>query len=101
MAITTAGGGGSGTGSLAANTATNVSLFSTPATTNAIFIVTVTASMPTAPVTVATIPSTLQEFSFRTIVGPSTAVALPLYNAYAGGAVNYAYSYQWCSIVFS
>jgi len=101
MAITTAGGGGSGTGTLAAQTANGVNLFTTPNTTNAIFAVTVTATMPMAPISSA-IAQTPQNFTFKAVVGPNANVRVPLYNPYSGVTpVAYAYSYQWVSIVFS
>jgi len=95
--ITTAGGSGTTTvSSLAANTGQNVNLFTTPATTNATFLVTISCAGED-------LGSGAQEFGkvCQMKVGPSTTVYYPVYNAQPSATRNYYITWGWVSEVIT
>lgn len=115
MAITTTGGSGSGTTAVAINTCYSPTLFTTPNTTNAIFIVTitwaVTATVPATGCQVITMglggiaggntyvtpPSGVHPIVIK--VGPNTDVKVTWECTTGAGTVNW--SYNWVGVVIT
>lgn len=92
MAISTTGGSGTTSGSVSSGAGTTVNVFTTPNTTDAIFIVNLTVSQ--------NVPTIGNTGYFRHIVGPNTTV----YHAVSGsggGSPSYVIGYDWCGIVIS
>jgi hypothetical protein len=96
--ITTAGGSGTATsGALTQLTGTNVSLFTTPNTTNAEFHVSILIAGSTEGTGAYPAPYPRQTLNMK--VGPNTAVSAPVFNNYSSGTKTYYLCYHWCSTV--
>jgi hypothetical protein len=93
MAITTTGGSGSTSSSVGSNAGTNLSLFTTPATSNATFLITVVCAGEDLGGGASMLNHVAQMKA-----GPSTAISYPLYNA-QGVARTYYVSWSWVGVV--
>jgi len=113
MGMTTTGGSGTGTTAVTVSTCTSPTIFTTPSTANAFFIVTITwgitASVPATgcEVTImglggtsggsAYVPPPTSMTPLVIKVGPNTDVKLTMQCCVGSGTVNW--SYNWVGIV--
>lgn len=111
------GGGGNGTGSVAGNSSTNITLFTTPNVANTLYLVTVQTRQDEAIVeqtadsgasssggwgwgygTMAVTMPNDYGYNQTFKVGPNVAVKIPIANCSVTHA-GYAYSYQYVSFI--
>jgi len=95
--ITTAGGSGTTSQSLSQLTGTNLSLFTTPATTDAEFHVSILVAGSTEGTGGYPAPFPRQNLNMK--LGPSTAVYVPLWNNFSSASRTFYVCYHWCSTV--